>query len=131
MYHKDSYSARLRFLKLDYGGVCGFTPMPRLAQIIEPNEPEKVVTHPAHLLKEAEDYLGSKGILEAEGEFRVVVDVPNGPIQVFLARFTEADPPFKVAEEHDAEFIELPQAINLPDVELELLREVYTLVIGG
>ncbi len=71
------------------------------------------------------------GDLEAMGEFQVFVDVPDGPIQVLLARFTAIDPPFSAARARGAEFIELPQASNLPEVELELLREVYTLLIGG
>jgi len=57
--------------------------------------------------------------------------VPDGCIQVFLARFTTIDPPFAAAATQGAEFVELPQARNLPSTELLLLRKAYELVIGG
>lgn len=132
MIHKQDGSARLRFLKLSYGGVCGFSPIPTLAQILEQPQAGKLTLHPAQLVKEAEVYLGlSPGDLEVVGEYQVFVDVADGPMQIFLARFTSIDPPFVAAQKRGAEFIELPQARNLSRIELELLREVYTLVIGG
>ncbi len=132
MIHKQDGSARLRYLKLSYGGVCGFLPLPTLAQLADKRPPDNLSLHPAQLVIAAEENLGlSSGDLEAIGEFHVFVDVPNGPVQIFLARFTTIDPPFAQVQSRDAEFIELPQARNLPQVELELMREVYTLVIGG
>lgn len=130
--HKHNSSARLRFLKLDYGGVCGFSPMPTLAQLLDSHQENGIALHPAQLVQKATDYFGlSSGDIEVVSEYHEFVDVPEGPIQVFLARFTAIDPPFLAAKKRGAEFIELPQARNLPQVELELLREVYTLVIGG
>ena len=132
MIHKQDGSARLRFLKLSYGGVCGFSPIPALAQIQERPKADKFLLHPAQLVKEAEDYFGlSSGDLEIVGEYQVFVDVADGPLQIFLASFTSIDPPFVEVQSRDAEFIELPQAQNLSQIELELLREVYSLVIGG
>ena len=132
MYHKQDTSARLRFLKLPYGGVCGFAPLPTLAELMDRADDDNLSMHPAQLVKQAEQTLGLiPGDLEAVGEFHEYVDVPDGPIQVFLARFTTIDPPFIQVRRHHAEFIELPQARNLPQVELGLLRAVYTLVIGG
>jgi hypothetical protein len=131
MFHKQGASARLRFLKLPYGGVCGFSPIPSLSQVLDHPDTHKLSIHPAQLVKEAEDYLAlSSGDLEVVSEYRFFVDVPDGPIQIFLARFTAIDPPLAAARNCEAEFIELPEARNLPQVELELLREVYALVIG-
>ena len=132
MYHKQSTSARLRFLKLSYGGVCGFMPLPKLSQLLDEKPDSTVEIHPAAFVKDAEQRLGvSPGSLEAEGEFKAYVDVPDGTVQVFLVRFTSIDPPFDVAKSHDAEFIDLPQARNLPQVELELLRKAYDSVMSG
>ena len=132
MFHKQATSARLRFLKLSYGGVCGFAPIPRLAQVMDKPPADKLALHPALLIKDAEEYLGlSSGDLEAVGEYQAFVDVPDGPIQIFLARFTTIDPPFVAARNNHAQFVELPQARDLGQVELELLREAYTLLIGG
>ena len=132
MYHKQSTSARLRFLKFPYGGVCGFEPLPTLAQLLDEEAHDSVVAHPAPLVAQAEQRLGiAAGELEAEGEFKAYVDVPDGVIQVILARFTSIDPPFEVAEAQGGEFVDLPQARNIPRVELELLRKVYEVVMTG
>jgi hypothetical protein len=132
MYHKHSTSARLRFLKLAYGGVCGFKPLPRLSQLLDEKPDGTVAVHPAAFISDAEQRLGIlPGSLEAEGEFKAYVDVPDGTIPIFLARFTSIDPPFDVAKGHDAEFIDLPQARNIHQVELELLRKAYDAVMSG
>lgn len=132
MYHKQSTSARTLFLKLSYGGVCGFSPLPMPAQLLEQVPQEKLSIHPAPLISEAQRYFGlNSGALEVESDYKVLVDVANGPIQVFLARFTSIDPPFEAVKKHEAEFIDLTQARNLPLVELELLREAYVLILGG
>lgn len=132
MYHKHRTSARLRFLKFAYGGVCGFLPLPRLSQLLDEKPDSTVEVHPAAFVRDAEQLLGVlPGSLEAEGEFKAYVDVPDGTVQIFLAGFTSIDPPFEVAKSHDAEFIDLPQARNIPQVELELLRKAYDAVMTG
>lgn len=132
MYHKQSTSARLRFLKLSYGGVCGFEALPSLSQILDEEPEGSVAIHPASSVSNAEQFLRmSSGDLEADGEFKAFIDVPDGVIQVFLARFTSIDPPFKIAEAHGGEFVDLPQARNIVQVELELLRKAYETVMGG
>lgn len=132
MYHVQSTSARLRFLKLSTGSVCWPAPFPKLSQLMDEEPDEKLTLHPAAFVKDATQWLGlASGDLEAEGEYRAWVDVPDETIQVFLVRFKTMDPPFSAAATLGAEFVELPQARNLPPVELELLRKAYELVIGG
>jgi len=132
MYHKQSTSARLRFIKLSTGTVCCFDPLPKLSQLIDDEPNEKLALHPAAFVNEAAQRLGMETHeLEAEGEYRARVDVPNDTIQIFLVRFTTIDPPFDAAAAQNAEFIELAQARNLPLVELELLRKAYDLVMSG
>jgi hypothetical protein len=132
MYHKHNTSARLRFLKLSYGGVCGFEPLPTLSQLLDEKPEEFVRAHPAPLASEAEQRLGMvTGELEAEGEYQAYVEVPDGVVQVYLARFTSIDPPFEMAAAQGGEFVDLPQARNLPQVELELLRKAYETIMTG
>lgn len=133
MFHKQSTSARTRFLQLAYGGVCAFEGLPALAQALdEPPASGKVALHPGKLLHAAETWIGMEsGSLEAEAGFKAWVDVPGGPVQVFLARFTAIDPPFEHAEARGARFIDLTQARGLPVAELALLRQAYELVLGG
>lgn len=132
LFHKHHTSARLRFFKHAYGGVCGFEPLPTLSQLLDDKPEDSVALHPAALVTEAEQQLGmSAGDLEVEGEYKAYVEVPEGVVQVFLARFTSIDPPFHIAEAEGGEFVDLPQARNMPQVELELLRMAYETVMTG
>jgi hypothetical protein len=125
MYH-------VRFLKTASGSVCCFDPLPKLSQLMEEAPDENLTLHPAAYVNQAAQWLGLPSEeLEAEGEYHAWVDVPDGTIQVFLVRFTSIDPPFGAADAQGAEFVELPQARNLPPAELELLRKAYELVMGG
>jgi hypothetical protein len=133
MFHKQSTSARTRFLQLNYGGVCAFDGLPELSQLIEADEApaETLAHHPSSVVSQAENELGLvAGSLESEGDFRAKVDAPGGLIEVFLARFTTLDPPFKWAEQYGASFIDLTQARGLPDVELQILRRAYEQILG-
>jgi hypothetical protein len=132
MYHKQSTSARTRFLRLPYGGVCGFAALPNEAVIEESGAASpKVVTHPALVLREAEIRLGlPSGSLEMESGFRCEVAAGDERTQVFLARFTSIDPPFETAQTSGASFIDLTQARALPPVELDLLRRSYERILG-
>lgn len=132
MYHKHHTSARLRFLKFSHGGVCGFDPLPTLSSLMDDDPEEAVVSHPASHISDAEKRLGmSSGDLEIDGEYKAYVDVPDGVVEVFLARFTGIDPPFEVAEAQGGEFVDLTQARNVAQVELELLRRAYEVVMTG
>jgi hypothetical protein len=71
------------------------------------------------------------GSLKAEGEYHQMVEVPGKKIQIILGEITTVDPPFDEAEKAGASFIDLTQARGLPQVELELLRCAYELVLGG
>ena len=132
MYHKQSTSARTRFLKLAYGGVCGFSALPSEAVIDEtPSTSARVVTHPAAVLRDAEIRLGlAPGSLEAEPGFRCAIAAGDERTEVFLARFTSIDPPFETVQAHGSSFIDLTQARGLPPVELDLLRRSYERILG-
>lgn len=134
-FHKHGTSARTRFLCFAEDTVCGFAPLPQLAQIrddiVNPPSPQ-VETHPAMLLKEAAERLAlPPSSLELEPEYNMWVDIPGGPARVLLARFTDIDPPFSNAEALGARFIDLTQARHLPEVELLLLRRAYEVILGG
>ncbi|EXJ16577.1 hypothetical protein [Imhoffiella purpurea] len=131
MYHKHPTSARTRFLKLPYGGVCGFEALPEGAELTSGGESENLVSHPAPLLRAAETQLGlPSGALEAESGYRCRVGWNDGTADIYLARFTSIDPPFEEATTHGSTFIDLTQARNLPPVELALLRLAYERILG-
>ena len=131
LFHKQATSARLRFLRFAYGSVCAMRAIPPLAQVYVGRQ-ENLRLHPASVLRHLERELGFEpGSLRAEQGYRFMVGVPNENISVFLVAIDSIDPPFELAQRIGAEFIDLTQARGLTQVELELLRGAYELVLGG
>jgi len=132
LYHNQATSARLRFLRFSYDSVCAFEALPKLAMLMDDDDVDSVLVHPAQVMQQTTQQLGiAAEALEIEAEYQACVDVAAGPIHVFLVRFTSIDPPFALAEKLDATFIDLTQARDLADVELQLLRRAYELIMGG
>lgn len=132
LYHNQSTSARLRFLRFSYNSVCAFEQLPKLALLMDDNDRNSVLIHPARVIQQTAQQLAVNiEDLEINAEYQACVDVPNGPISVFLARFTSIDPPFELAEKLRSSFIDLTQARDLEQVELQLLRKAYELILGG
>ncbi|MES9935109.1 MAG: hypothetical protein ABW120_00655 [Sedimenticola sp.] len=131
LYHKHPASARTLFLLFSYESVCFPSAIPVLAQLSEVQE-DNTVLHPAAVLNQVERELGiNPGLLVAEPGYQHIVDVPGEDIHIILARIDSIDPPFETVEKQGGVFIDLTQARNLPQVELELLRFAYELVLGG
>ncbi len=131
LYHKQATSAWLRFLRFANHSVCAFEPLPKLSMLMDDVPEQSLVLHPAPIIRDTEQQLGlNPGDLEAEGEYQELVDVAGGPINILLARFTSIDPPFDLAERLQGRFIDLPDARDLTDTELLLLRKAYELLIG-
>lgn len=130
LYHKHPTSARTRFLRFSNNSVCAFDKIPKLAQLID--KPDASLIYPSAVLKQVEEKLGfDNETLKAEGEYLQTVEVPGETIQIILANITTMDPPVELVEKTGASFIDLTQARDLPQVELELLRHAYELVLGG
>jgi hypothetical protein len=128
LFHKQKTSARTRFL-LFADTVLAFGPLPVSASVATGTG--AVRPHPAAYLRAAEQRLAlPAGSLEAVGDFSVDVDTATGPVPVLLAGFTSIDPPFAAAEAIGARFAPITEARRLPDVELELLRQAYEVLIG-
>lgn len=131
VFHKQSTSARLRFMRFSHDSVCAFEPIPALAQV-HAGAQRNPVMHPAPVVKRLEQEFGLEaGSLHVEEGYRYLVEVPEDEIQIVLVGIDSTDPPFEQAEKLGAVFIDLTQARGLPDVELELLRGAYELVLGG
>jgi hypothetical protein len=127
--HKQKTSGRLRFLRLPHGTVA-FTPLPPLSDLMEETGPA-VVRHPAGILKVAEEKLGlPSGSLLHEAEFHATVDTPDGPVAMHLASFTTIDPPFEEAEALGGKFVAITEMMGGMPVEMELLRQAYTVMLG-
>lgn len=128
--HKQKTSARVRFLRFDHG-LIAFAPLPTLAAVLEDAPPARVEMHPGVYLRQAETRLGlASGELALEAEFSAAVDTPDGLLRVRLATFTGIDPPFAAAEALGGCFIAITEARGATPVELELLRQAYSTLLG-
>ena len=137
LYHKQSTSARTRFLRLCHGGICAPEALPLDASLDDQRGEDgaspaaTLTTHPGMLLRDVERQLDlPRGSLESDLGFRCQVFVAGAPRDVYLAHFTSIDPPLEAAEAVGAAFIDLTQARGLPSAELSLLRQAYEHVLG-
>lgn len=132
LFHKQSTSARTRFLRFANNSICAFEPLPDNTVLLDATSSEEDTVHPGAAVSAAEERLGlARGGLEAEAAFSATVEVGEQSMPVFLVRFTATDPPFEIAEATEATFIDLTQARGLPEIELALLRRAYEAVMGG
>lgn len=131
LFHKQGTSARTRFLRFA-DSLLAFAPLPEGAVLRAESESQgTVLTHPASVLRQAEERLGlPPGSLLAEAEFSATVDTANGEVQILLAGFTTIDPPFVAANDIGGRFIAITEARGLLPLELELARRAYTAILG-
>jgi hypothetical protein len=131
LYHKHPTSARTRFLKFDYDSIFAFQPIVGPATLQEHRSTPTAV-HPAFVARDVEQRLAlDEGILKVEGKFSFAVDTSDQSIQIILLEISGVDPPFELAERIEGSFIELLEARELPQIELDLLRKAYEFLLGG
>lgn len=127
--HKQSTSARVRFLCFEHG-VCAFHPLPEDSVLDETIAAPSVIHHPAVYLRAAQQRLGlPDGALRHEPEFSAYVKAPEGLIEVHLVLFKDIDPPFLAAEAVGGHFISITEARGFSETELGLLRIAYSVLI--
>jgi len=131
VYHKQSTSARTRFVRLESNTVCCFEPVTPPADLIDLAEDDPIPDSAA-ILADAAGKLGLEASgLEATEGFNQRLETPAGEIQIFLARCTAIDPPFEAVENRGGRFIAITEARDLPAHELNLLRNAYELIMGS
>ena len=134
MYHKYPTSARTQFLMQDEA-ICLPGRLPKLAQLMDGKvtpraDAQAVVAHPSPLLRHVTEWLAlPQDSLELDSEFCEKVDVPGGPVTVYLARFDSIDPPFDAVERVGGRFIAITEGRGLPPAELDLLRRAYRVIM--
>ncbi len=133
--HKHPTSARTRFLQFKDRTVCGFSPLPKLSQMLAYEEDDRkptVAMHPAVIKRCATQQLAlPENAVELVPQYNMWVDTPGGAIRIHLVSFSAIDPPFAAAEAIGGNFIDLIEARNLPETELLLLRKAYEVLLGG
>jgi len=129
LFHKQSSSARIRFLYFsNRNSVLGFESLPNLASLIEKSTDSLNENAQRKQLNEFFGDVDERVIID--DDFHYNIDVPGEIIGVALARFTDIDPPFELAQKVNAKFCEITAARSVSPVELELLQKAYTQIMG-
>ena len=135
IFHKHPVSAKVRFLRQAYGGICGFHSLPKLASVVDDDsqpEQDNVVSHPLHITHEAEKTLGlEKDSLQLESEYQQRVEVPDGIISIYLAGIKGHDTPDKTLAENNARLQLITEMRGLVPAEMMLLRRAYEVIMEG
>lgn len=129
--HFDSYSAALHFAR--YGDSI-LAPAPLSAQASAIAAPESAAEH--HNPTPVVDALAARyGLdpaqLRLDDGFEAWLSGESGPVRVHLVRFTTFDPPHAAIEPLGGVFKPISQMRGMPQIELNLMRQVFNLIIGG
>jgi hypothetical protein len=129
--HFDSYSAALNFAR--YGdSVLAPAPLPQTASDMpSPDEAGEQHTPAAVLDALVAKHGLNPAQLKIDDGFEAWLSDDNGPIRVHLVRFTSLDAPHEAIEPLGGVFKPISQMRGMPPIELNLMRQVFNLIIGG
>ena len=129
--HFDSYSAALLFAR--YGdSVLAPTPLPEAARDMPaPDDASEQHAPAAVLAALTEKYCIDPAQLRLDADFDAWLSSASGPIRIHLARFTTFEAPGEAIAPHGGAFKPISQMRGLPTTELNLLRQVFNLIMGG
>lgn len=136
LYHKQATSARTLFLHFASGTILAPKALPFLSSPLESgaegHSPALSQAHPASLVRELSASLDlPESMLEIDPEFRELIEVTDGQVDAYLARFTCIDPPREQVAAIGASFRAITELRGGHPVEMELLRKAYQHVLGG
>lgn len=129
--HFDSYSCALLFAR--YGdSVLAPAPLPEAASDM-PAPSDAGDQHAPNAVLQA---LAAQSALDPEqlmidGDFQAWLSDDSGPIRIHLARFTGIDAPHQAIEPLGGAFKPISQMRGMPAAELNLMRQVFNLIMGG
>ena len=129
--HFDSYSTALVFAR--YGNsVLAPAPLPEAASIM-PDSGDVTERHaPGAVLDAlAAQYVLDLAPLRLDDSFQAWISSECGPIRIHLARYTTLDAPHPAIEALGAVFKPISELRGVPMIELNLLRQVFNLIMGG
>ena len=129
--HFDSYSTALLFAR--YGsGVLAPAPLPEAASAMPVHEDATERHTPGAVLDALVVQYGLDATqLRLDDDFQAWMSSDRGPIRIHLARFTTFDAPRQAIEPHGGVFKPISEMRGLPMIELNLLRQVFNLIMGG
>ncbi|MHB1187887.1 hypothetical protein [Thiobacillus sp.] len=129
--HFDSYSTALLFAR--YGdSVLAPAPLPESASAMSaPNDDAAQHTPGAVLDTLVAKYGLDPKQLKIDEDFQAWITSDSGPIRIHLARFTGLDAPHQAIEPLGGVFKPISQMRGMPMTELNLMRQVFNLIMGG
>lgn len=134
--HYDSYSAALVFAR--YGAsILATTPLPQSAapmsapgDVADQHDAEQ--HNPAAVLAAIVAQAGlDPAQLKLDNDFQEWMSSDSGPIRLHLVRFTTLDTPRQAIEPLGGVFKSISEMRGLPMIELNLMRQIFNLTMGG
>lgn len=129
--HFDSYSTALVFAR---HGDSVLTPIPLPETASSMAAPDVADTHdtPGMVFDAlVEKYGFNPTQLKMDEGFEAWLSDAGRPIRIHLARFTGLDAPHEAIEPLGATFKPISQMRGMPMTELNLMRQVFNLIMGG
>lgn len=129
--HFDSYSTALRFARYATG-VLAPAPLPEAASVM-PVPGDAGERHAPSAVLEAlvAQYGLDPAPLRLDDGFQAWTSSDRGPIRIHLARFATLDAPHEAIEPLGGVFKPISEMRGVPMIELNLLRQVFNLIMGG
>ncbi|MFH1818662.1 MAG: hypothetical protein ABIK08_12655 [Pseudomonadota bacterium] len=129
--HFDSYSAALLFARYD-SSVLAPTPLPEAASDMPaPDDTSEQHAPAAVLAALTEKYGIDPAQLRLDADFDAWLSSASGPIRIHLARFTTFEAPGEAIAPLGGAFKPISQMRGMPVIELNLMRQVFNLIMGG
>jgi hypothetical protein len=129
--HFDSYSAALLFAR--YGGsILAPAPLPEAASAMPaPSDTTEQHTPGAVLDALAAQHGLDPAQLKLDDGFQAWISSDSGPIRIHLVRFTTFEAPREAIEPLGGVFKPISEMRGMPMIELNLMRQVFNLIMGG
>ena len=129
--HYDSYSAALVFAR--YGAsILATTPLPQSAAPMSAPGDVADQHNPAAVLAAIVAQAGlDPAQLKLDNDFQEWMSSDSGPIRLHLVRFTTLDTPRQAIEPLGGVFKSISEMRGLPMIELNLMRQIFNLTMGG
>ena len=129
--HYDSYSTALVFAR--YGAsILASTPLPQSAAPMPAPGDATELHDPGAVLATIVAQAGlDPAQLRLDEDFQEWMSSDSGPIRIHLVRFTALDTPRQAIEPLGGVFKSISEMRGLPMIELNLMRQIFNLTMGG
>ena len=131
LFHFDGYSAALNFAR--YGdSILAPKPLTAGATAIDAPESDSEQHEPGPVMEVlAAEYGLDPAQMRLNDGFEAWLSGESGPVRVHLVQFTTFEAPHTAIEPLGGVFKPISQMRGMPPLELNLMRQVFNLMVGG